>query len=124
MYLCCLSGYDRFVLDVDFDAPKVMVPMMKHGFTVNKGNFLIDFGHFTLHTRVRCLILCIVFSFFLNYYSTTYSMIGAFRGEGAVSLWSIFVIEIEKGVCLQVVRDHAKLKIAGHRMSGFGCLIL
>ena len=36
----------RFGLDIDLDAPKVRIPL-----TCN-GNFVLDLGHFTLHTRV------------------------------------------------------------------------
>lgn len=46
------SWFSRFALDIDLDAPKVTVPMR----TVSSSNcdmhFLLDFGHFTLHTMV------------------------------------------------------------------------
>ncbi|KAJ6902719.1 hypothetical protein NC651_020256 [Populus alba x Populus x berolinensis] len=45
-----LEEQSRFALDIDLDAPKVTVPMR----TVSSSNcdmhFLLDFGHFTLHT--------------------------------------------------------------------------
>ncbi|XP_043709636.1 uncharacterized protein LOC122658659 isoform X2 [Telopea speciosissima] len=41
----------RFALDIDFDAPKVRVPLRTHSSTKCDGHFLLDFGHFTLHTK-------------------------------------------------------------------------
>ncbi|KAK8929011.1 hypothetical protein KSP39_PZI017866 [Platanthera zijinensis] len=41
----------RFSLDVDFDAPKVRIPMRSYQSSSWSSQFLLDFGHFTLHTR-------------------------------------------------------------------------
>ncbi|XP_043726204.1 uncharacterized protein LOC122672780 isoform X2 [Telopea speciosissima] len=41
----------RFALDIDFDAPKVRVPLRTHSSTECDGHFLLDFGHFTVHTK-------------------------------------------------------------------------
>ncbi|KAK8681959.1 hypothetical protein V6N13_054356 [Hibiscus sabdariffa] len=40
----------RFALDIDLDAPKVRIPLRAHGSPKCDGHFLLDFGHFTLHT--------------------------------------------------------------------------
>ncbi|CAL9040995.1 unnamed protein product [Musa banksii] len=46
-----LEERSRFALDIDFDAPKVRVPL-NHSASIVKGSlFLLDFGHFTLRTR-------------------------------------------------------------------------
>ena len=42
---------NRFSLDIDFDAPKVSIPL-KGTVLSNDEDFFLDFGHFTLHTRV------------------------------------------------------------------------
>ncbi|PKU68629.1 hypothetical protein MA16_Dca027099 [Dendrobium catenatum] len=44
-------GCIRFSLDVDFDAPKVRIPMRSCQSSAWSSQFLLDFGHFTLHTR-------------------------------------------------------------------------
>lgn len=44
----------RFALDIDIDAPKVRVPLKPSESIVNGSIFLLDFGHFTLHTKVSC----------------------------------------------------------------------
>ncbi|KAH0468342.1 hypothetical protein IEQ34_003375 [Dendrobium chrysotoxum] len=41
----------QFSLDVDFDAPKVRIPMRSCQSSSWSSQFLLDFGHFTLHTR-------------------------------------------------------------------------
>ncbi|ONK67151.1 uncharacterized protein A4U43_C06F16540 [Asparagus officinalis] len=46
-----LEEQSRFSLDVDFDAPKVRIPMRTGQSTMHESQFLLDFGHFTLHTR-------------------------------------------------------------------------
>ncbi|XP_077211040.1 calcium-dependent lipid-binding family protein isoform X2 [Tasmannia lanceolata] len=46
-----LEEQSRFALDIDFDAPKVRIPMGTTASTISHGNFLLDFGHFTLHTK-------------------------------------------------------------------------
>ncbi|KAK1259991.1 hypothetical protein QJS04_geneDACA015489 [Acorus gramineus] len=46
-----LEEQSRFALDVDFDAPKVRVPLGTCISTSSEGHFLLDFGHFTLQTR-------------------------------------------------------------------------
>ncbi|KAK1307202.1 hypothetical protein QJS10_CPA10g01570 [Acorus calamus] len=46
-----LEEQSRFALDVDFDAPKVRVPLRTCISTSSEGHFLLDFGHFTLQTR-------------------------------------------------------------------------
>lgn len=53
----------RFTLDIDLDAPKVRIPIRTSDSSTYDSQFLLDFGHFTLHTKV-CVyyILC---SFFL-----------------------------------------------------------
>ncbi|GAV71650.1 DUF946 domain-containing protein/DUF1162 domain-containing protein/Chorein_N domain-containing protein [Cephalotus follicularis] len=45
-----LEEQSRFALDVDFDAPKVRVPIRTGGSSKCDSHFLLDFGHFTLHT--------------------------------------------------------------------------
>ncbi|KAJ8767440.1 hypothetical protein K2173_017484 [Erythroxylum novogranatense] len=45
-----LEEQSRFALDIDFDAPKVTVPIRKSGSSKCDVHFLLDFGHFTLHT--------------------------------------------------------------------------
>lgn len=50
-----LEEQSRFMLDIDFDAPKVRIPMKASGSGSNRSNFLLDFGHFTLRTNEgRC----------------------------------------------------------------------
>ncbi|KAL2906378.1 putative vacuolar protein sorting-associated protein 13A [Bienertia sinuspersici] len=46
-----LEEQSRFALDVDFDAPKVRVPVRKQGSSIIDSHFLLDFGHFTLRTK-------------------------------------------------------------------------
>ncbi|KAJ4956285.1 hypothetical protein NE237_013068 [Protea cynaroides] len=46
-----LEEQSRFALDIDFDAPKVRVPLQTHSSTECDGHFLLDFGHFTVHTK-------------------------------------------------------------------------
>lgn len=46
-----LEEQSRFALDIDLDAPKVRVPMRATGSTSQDSLFLLDFGHFTLHTK-------------------------------------------------------------------------
>ncbi|XP_042516642.1 uncharacterized protein LOC122090931 isoform X2 [Macadamia integrifolia] len=46
-----LEEQSRFALDIDFDAPKVRVPLRTRSSTKCDGHFLLDFGHFTLHTK-------------------------------------------------------------------------
>ncbi|XP_074301933.1 uncharacterized protein LOC141633346 isoform X1 [Silene latifolia] len=46
-----LEEQSRFALDVDFDAPKVRVPIRKSGSSKCESDFLLDFGHFTLKTK-------------------------------------------------------------------------
>lgn len=54
MHLFVFLFFVRFALDIDFDAPKVRVPL-NHSASIVKGSlFLLDFGHFTLRTRVSC----------------------------------------------------------------------
>ncbi|KAF3970469.1 hypothetical protein CMV_005848 [Castanea mollissima] len=45
-----LEEQSRFALDIDFDAPKVRIPIKTCGSSTCDSNFLLDFGHFTLHT--------------------------------------------------------------------------
>ncbi|CAA6659805.1 unnamed protein product [Spirodela intermedia] len=45
-----LEEKNRFALDIDFDAPKVRVPLKGTGLPSTE-DFFLDFGHFTLHTR-------------------------------------------------------------------------
>ncbi|XP_057959044.1 uncharacterized protein LOC131151699 [Malania oleifera] len=46
-----LEEQSRFALDIDFDAPKVRVPIRKSASSKCESHFLLDFGHFTLHTK-------------------------------------------------------------------------
>ncbi|XP_058093613.1 uncharacterized protein LOC131239768 [Magnolia sinica] len=46
-----LEEQRSFSLDIDFDAPKLMVPMKTSASTTCHGYFLLDFGHFTLRTK-------------------------------------------------------------------------
>ncbi|KAL9249938.1 Intermembrane lipid transfer protein VPS13-like protein [Drosera capensis] len=46
-----LEEQSRFALHIDFDAPKVRVPIRKSSSSICDGHFLIDFGHFTLRTK-------------------------------------------------------------------------
>ncbi|PON64877.1 Phosphatidylinositol-4, 5-bisphosphate phosphodiesterase gamma [Parasponia andersonii] len=45
-----LEEQSRFALDIDFDAPKVRVPIRILGSSKCDCHFLLDFGHFTVHT--------------------------------------------------------------------------
>lgn len=45
-----LEEQSRFALDIDFDAPKVRVPIRTAGSSKCDCHFLLDFGHFTVHT--------------------------------------------------------------------------
>ncbi|KAK8499441.1 hypothetical protein V6N12_012495 [Hibiscus sabdariffa] len=45
-----LEEQSRFALDIDLDAPKVRIPLRTHGSSKCQNYFLLDFGHFTLHT--------------------------------------------------------------------------
>ncbi|KAI4335042.1 hypothetical protein L6164_013726 [Bauhinia variegata] len=45
-----LEEQSRFSLDIDLDAPKVRIPLRSCGSSRCGGHFLLDFGHFTLHT--------------------------------------------------------------------------
>ncbi|XP_038986983.1 uncharacterized protein LOC103722332 isoform X2 [Phoenix dactylifera] len=46
-----LEEQNRFSIDIDLDAPKVKIPMRATRPTSNDSQFLLDFGHFTLHTK-------------------------------------------------------------------------
>ncbi|KAF6156504.1 hypothetical protein GIB67_011305 [Kingdonia uniflora] len=46
-----LEEQSRFALDIDFDAPKVRVPLRTSYSSLCDGHFLLDFGHFTLQTK-------------------------------------------------------------------------
>jgi vacuolar protein sorting-associated protein 13A/C len=46
-----LEEQSRFGLDIDLDAPKVRIPLTANQPTVGNEYFVLDFGHFTLHTR-------------------------------------------------------------------------
>ncbi|XP_059643008.1 uncharacterized protein LOC132284858 [Cornus florida] len=46
-----LEEQSRFALDIDLDAPKVRVPMRICASSRCDCHFLLDFGHFTLHTK-------------------------------------------------------------------------
>ncbi|KAF9594340.1 hypothetical protein IFM89_030469 [Coptis chinensis] len=48
-----LEEQSRFALDIDFDAPKVRVPLRTSSTSKCDGHFLLDFGHFTLHTKIK-----------------------------------------------------------------------
>ncbi|XP_062178337.1 uncharacterized protein LOC133883124 isoform X2 [Alnus glutinosa] len=45
-----LEEQSRFALDIDFDAPKVRIPIRTFSSAKCDSHFLLDFGHFTLHT--------------------------------------------------------------------------
>ena len=45
----------RFAFDIDLDAPKVRVPLRISGSDRCGSHFVLDFGHFTLHTAVSYL---------------------------------------------------------------------
>ncbi|KAF7837665.1 putative vacuolar protein sorting-associated protein [Senna tora] len=45
-----LEEQSRFAFDIDLDAPKVRVPLRTSGSLKCGSHFLLDFGHFTLHT--------------------------------------------------------------------------
>jgi vacuolar protein sorting-associated protein 13A/C len=45
-----LEEQSRFAFDIDLDAPKVRVPLRTSGSARCDSHFLLDFGHFTLHT--------------------------------------------------------------------------
>ncbi|XAR56953.1 hypothetical protein NMG60_11024930 [Bertholletia excelsa] len=47
-----LEEQSRFALDIDLDAPKVRVPIKTCASSKCDGHFLLDFGHFTLCTKV------------------------------------------------------------------------
>ncbi|KAJ1696999.1 hypothetical protein LUZ63_005511 [Rhynchospora breviuscula] len=45
-----LEEQSRFGLDIDLDAPKVWIPLRAAESSFGDGHFILDFGHFTLHT--------------------------------------------------------------------------
>ncbi|GKV06822.1 hypothetical protein SLEP1_g18658 [Rubroshorea leprosula] len=45
-----LEEQSRFALDIDLDAPKVRIPIRTNGYSKCDSHFILDFGHFTLHT--------------------------------------------------------------------------
>ncbi|XP_040944166.1 uncharacterized protein [Gossypium hirsutum] len=45
-----LEEQSRFALDIDLDAPKVRIPLRARSSFKCDSHFLLDFGHFTLHT--------------------------------------------------------------------------
>ncbi|XP_078179744.1 uncharacterized protein LOC144573852 isoform X2 [Carex rostrata] len=45
-----LEEQSRFGLDIDLDAPKVWIPLRSTESSFGDSNFILDFGHFTLHT--------------------------------------------------------------------------
>ncbi|RYQ84331.1 hypothetical protein Ahy_B10g103520 [Arachis hypogaea] len=45
-----LEEKSRFAFDVDLDGPKVRIPLRSRGSARCDSHFLLDFGHFTLHT--------------------------------------------------------------------------
>lgn len=47
----------RFALDIDFDAPKVRIPIGISGSSKCDSHLLLDFGHFMLHTKVHMDLL-------------------------------------------------------------------
>jgi hypothetical protein len=51
MLTACCSAF-RFGLDIDLDAPKVRIPLTSDKPSLGNEYFVLDFGHFTLHTRV------------------------------------------------------------------------
>ncbi|GMH18990.1 hypothetical protein Nepgr_020831 [Nepenthes gracilis] len=46
-----LEEQSRFALDIDFDAPKVRIPIRTSASFKCNGHFLLDFGHFTVRTK-------------------------------------------------------------------------
>ncbi|KAK1380403.1 Calcium-dependent lipid-binding family protein [Heracleum sosnowskyi] len=46
-----LEERSRFTLDIDLDAPKVRIPIRTGDSSTYDSQFLLDFGHFTLHTK-------------------------------------------------------------------------
>ncbi|XP_057809782.1 uncharacterized protein LOC131024279 [Salvia miltiorrhiza] len=46
-----LEEQSRFALDIDLDAPKVIVPIKSCGANAIDSHLLLDFGHFTLKTK-------------------------------------------------------------------------
>ncbi|KAK3154093.1 hypothetical protein QOZ80_2BG0185880 [Eleusine coracana subsp. coracana] len=46
-----LEEQSRFGLDIDLDAPKVRIPLTTDKPSLGNEYFVLDFGHFTLHTR-------------------------------------------------------------------------
>ncbi|XP_059444630.1 uncharacterized protein LOC132176414 [Corylus avellana] len=48
-----LEEQSRFALDIDFDAPKVRIPIRTFGSSKCDSHFLLDFGHFTVNTTER-----------------------------------------------------------------------
>nr|DAD29104.1 TPA_asm: hypothetical protein HUJ06_030572 [Nelumbo nucifera] len=46
-----LEEQSRFTLDIDIDAPKVRIPIQTCESSKCNGQFLLDFGHFTLHIK-------------------------------------------------------------------------
>ncbi|CAL5058295.1 unnamed protein product [Urochloa decumbens] len=46
-----LEEQSRFGLDIDLDAPKVRIPLTANQPSLGNEYFVLDFGHFTLHTR-------------------------------------------------------------------------
>ncbi|XP_062219043.1 uncharacterized protein LOC133918926 [Phragmites australis] len=48
-----LEEQSRFGLDIDLDAPKVRIPLTANQPLLGNEHFILDFGHFTLHTRDR-----------------------------------------------------------------------
>lgn len=51
-YRLVSDWFFRFAFDIDLDAPKVRVPLRTGGSDRCDSHFLLDFGHFTLHTAV------------------------------------------------------------------------
>lgn len=54
MFVLALTvcSFPRFGLDIDLDAPKVRIPLNANQPLLGNEYFVLDFGHFTLHTRV------------------------------------------------------------------------
>ncbi|XP_020520361.1 uncharacterized protein LOC18430003 [Amborella trichopoda] len=46
-----LEEQSRFALDIDFDAPKLRIPLETNENIPSDGSFILDFGHFTLHSK-------------------------------------------------------------------------
>ncbi|WOH07393.1 hypothetical protein DCAR_0726823 [Daucus carota subsp. sativus] len=46
-----LEEQSRFALDIDLHAPKVRIPIRTGASSTYDSQFLLDFGHFTLHTK-------------------------------------------------------------------------